>query len=319
MRIADFLRGNRTYTLMLLFILLVNLFFVPAETETPESSMTLSVSALAIVGLAGFIILLLGVPLFLYFVILTLAKKEPFPKLNRHILPRWGVLDVIKAAVVTVFFAYLVSMIGQLCIPAGVFPVNKSMRLIFNVTLVDLIGISACLYFVRKKYKHGFSSLGMVKKGLLKSIGYGVLGYLAFFPVLVGSALVIFYVFRAVEYAPSPQPAFEFLLTLPFDGYLVYLFLFVGIFGPIAEEILFRGFFYSAIRKRFGVLSGLVLSALVFAALHMNVGAFFPILLLGLFLGYIYEKTGSLASSITVHIAHNSLILGMVGAARYIA
>lgn len=93
---------------------------------------------------------------------------------------------------------------------------------------------------------------------------------------------------------------------------LLFLTIFVSVFGPLVEEMFFRGFMYSAIKKRMGVLAAAFLSAAVFSLLHANIVGFLPIMALGVLLAYLYETTGSLVASMTVHILHNSAIICFV-------
>jgi membrane protease YdiL (CAAX protease family) len=58
----------------------------------------------------------------------------------------------------------------------------------------------------------------------------------------------------------------------------------------------------------------------VFAALHSNVVGFLPIMVIGITLTYLYERTGTLVSSITLHIIHNLnmvFLVFMVKQARF--
>ncbi|MBU1006915.1 MAG: CPBP family intramembrane metalloprotease, partial [Candidatus Omnitrophica bacterium] len=52
--------------------------------------------------------------------------------------------------------------------------------------------------------------------------------------------------------------------------------------------------------------------AVVFSLLHANIAGFLPIMALGVLLAYLYEATGSLVASMTVHVIHNSVIIGFV-------
>jgi hypothetical protein len=90
---------------------------------------------------------------------------------------------------------------------------------------------------------------------------------------------------------------------------IMYMCVFVSFLGPIMEEIFFRGFIYGALKTKIGIFGGILTSAVFFAYVHANLASFMPILCLGLLLAYIYEKTGSLVSSITAHMIHNSIML----------
>ena len=56
----------------------------------------------------------------------------------------------------------------------------------------------------------------------------------------------------------------------------------------------------------------LTVTAGLFAALHAHIVGFFPIMVLGMLLAYIYEKTGTLVSSVTVHMIHNLSMVFLV-------
>jgi membrane protease YdiL (CAAX protease family) len=73
---------------------------------------------------------------------------------------------------------------------------------------------------------------------------------------------------------------------------------------PIGEEVFFRGFIFSTLR-RWGWAWAVTLSSLLFAAVHLQVVHFLPILLLGVVLAVLYQRTGSLVASIAVHGVNN--------------
>ncbi|MFN6164391.1 MAG: type II CAAX prenyl endopeptidase Rce1 family protein [Planctomycetota bacterium] len=82
----------------------------------------------------------------------------------------------------------------------------------------------------------------------------------------------------------------------------------------IAEEFFFRGFVLSAFRHRLSTLRAIAASALLFALFHvingsvLSIERFFPTLLLGLVLGWIAVRTGSLWPGILTHAIHNGLL-----------
>ncbi len=82
----------------------------------------------------------------------------------------------------------------------------------------------------------------------------------------------------------------------------------------IAEEFFFRGFALSAFRHRLSTVRAILASALLFALFHVIQGSvlsierFFPTLLLGMVLGWIAVRTGSLWPGILTHAIHNGLL-----------
>jgi membrane protease YdiL (CAAX protease family) len=84
-------------------------------------------------------------------------------------------------------------------------------------------------------------------------------------------------------------------------------FLFVAVFAPFYEEILFRGVFLSACQKNMSLMLANVLQASVFALAHQSV-VYFPFYLaFGLVAGHYTRKTGSLVTSTSMHMMYNAM------------
>lgn len=92
------------------------------------------------------------------------------------------------------------------------------------------------------------------------------------------------------------------VLEVPF---LIMLFI-IGIFGPFSEELVFRGIIYQGYRKTGTILCSMVLSALLFALMHMNFNQAAYAFVIGLILVMLVEATGSLWSSVIFHMVFNS-------------
>lgn len=97
---------------------------------------------------------------------------------------------------------------------------------------------------------------------------------------------------------------FEGIMSSPW-GYLS-----VGILGPVAEEMVFRG----AILRRLAELTGnrwqwlaIVVSALLFGIAHGNVAQGINAFLIGLLLGWLYLRTRSVVPGIAFHWMNNTV------------
>jgi membrane protease YdiL (CAAX protease family) len=77
--------------------------------------------------------------------------------------------------------------------------------------------------------------------------------------------------------------------------------------APVAEEILFRGILYPAIKQAGFPRLALWGTTLLFAAVHMNVVTFVPLAVLALVLTALYERTNNLLAPITAHALFNAL------------
>lgn len=74
---------------------------------------------------------------------------------------------------------------------------------------------------------------------------------------------------------------------------------------PIAEELLYRGVVYKRLRNFFGASAAVVLSAVIFGLMHVNLVQFLYAGIMGLLLAYLFETTGRLYIPILGHIAAN--------------
>jgi membrane protease YdiL (CAAX protease family) len=77
--------------------------------------------------------------------------------------------------------------------------------------------------------------------------------------------------------------------------------------APIAEEILFRGILYPAIKQAGYPQLALWGTVLLFAFVHMNAATFVPLAVLALFLTALYERTDNLIGPIVAHALFNAL------------
>lgn len=114
---------------------------------------------------------------------------------------------------------------------------------------------------------------------------------------------------RLVEVLQMEMPEqmmkmFEEVMKKPI-GYVV-----IGILAPFAEEVVFRG---AILRKLLGMMDekrhwvAIVLSALVFGLVHLNVPQGIHAFLIGLLLGWMYYRTRSILPGILFHWVNNSV------------
>jgi membrane protease YdiL (CAAX protease family) len=84
----------------------------------------------------------------------------------------------------------------------------------------------------------------------------------------------------------------------------------VGIMAPLAEEVVFRG---AILRRLLSVLGGekhwvaILISALLFGAIHANLAQFVNAALSGLLLGWMYYRTDSIIPGVVLHWVNNTV------------
>lgn len=110
------------------------------------------------------------------------------------------------------------------------------------------------------------------------------------------------------------QIAVRFLkMTFEHPTFLILSIITIVFLAPILEELLFRGFLQSYLRQYFGCKWAIFITALCFSLFHYssgqgiaNISIIGSLFVLALFLGFAYEKQGTLATSMILHALFNA-------------
>ena len=100
---------------------------------------------------------------------------------------------------------------------------------------------------------------------------------------------------------------------LPLDnfGWYILNLLVLALLPAICEELIFRGVVLKGLRRNFSDITAVLLSALMFCLMHGNLQQFAYTFLLGVVLGWIATRTGSIFSSMIVHFVNNFIVITM--------
>ena len=97
---------------------------------------------------------------------------------------------------------------------------------------------------------------------------------------------------------------------------LIYLLL-LAVIAPVAEELLFRGYLYPALREKMSKYAAVGISAMLFALLHMNPMALIPITIIGVVLAVLYEMTRSIIPCVVCQAMNNLLVFCVLMLVQY--
>ncbi|MFN2543786.1 MAG: lysostaphin resistance A-like protein [Actinomycetota bacterium] len=149
-----------------------------------------------------------------------------------------------------------------------------------------------------------------------REIGVGVLGGVGLYlgGVFVVGAIVVSILHQASHHVVhSPRQIPNHLSA----GQLVLAGITVLIAAPIAEELLFRGFLFRALRAKHRFVFAGIVSALCFGAVHYSGGAWQNALLLpivmtfvGFGLAWLYERRGNIVANMAAHATFN--VIGFI-------
>ena len=207
---------------------------------------------------------------------------------------KWGIWQPALGLMVLVPSAVLVASLALL-IPLAVAAVISATVLgVLQVVLVWLLGIRvwppplALLGFTRPRTSRFVTTL-LVVGALICSLGFA--------QVYTMAVLALGWDFLMPPELPDG-------LLLP-GGWVAFSAMALAVWTPVAEEVFFRGFILRGLINRWGFAPALVVSAVVFSALHLAPALLLPVFVTGLLLGFLYQRTGSLWPCIAVHAAQN--------------
>jgi len=167
---------------------------------------------------------------------------------------------------------------------------------IFTFSLCILVFHRITLKFTEKKMKLNF-----------RTTNFQV--YVIVFPLMLGGMLISEYF---VDLVPTTGEFFgkwwnsvNYVLEKMLDN-PIYMILLTCIFAPILEEILFRGILQKGlINKGISPIKAIFLSSFVFGIIHANPWQFVSAFILGLVLGWVYQKTETLLLPMLLHGFNN--------------
>lgn len=103
------------------------------------------------------------------------------------------------------------------------------------------------------------------------------------------------------------QQAVEALRLVKDPLIRVLLIFYACLLAPFAEEIIFRGYIYAAVKRYTGPLFSMVVVGLLFSVVHLNIPAAIPLWAFAIILTLAYELSGSLWVPIGIHALFNTL------------
>jgi membrane protease YdiL (CAAX protease family) len=102
----------------------------------------------------------------------------------------------------------------------------------------------------------------------------------------------------------------KFMLAKQTISELITNIIFISLFAGVGEELFFRGVLQRLFIKAFkNPWLGIIVSAFLFSALHIQFFGFIPRFLLGILLGAMYWYSGSLLTAIVAHFAYDAFFI----------
>jgi membrane protease YdiL (CAAX protease family) len=161
-----------------------------------------------------------------------------------------------------------------------------------------LLGMAAYRFFFSRSKPH-------LTPAVLRALNSGVATFLIALPVITAVSLLWQGLLYLCHITPENQEAIDLLRDTD-SPTLRFLLLVVAIMlAPITEELIFRAGIFRYVRTRLPRWAALLLPAVLFAALHANLGSFVPLVALAVVFSLAFERTGNIGTTIVAHALFN--------------
>jgi uncharacterized protein len=179
-----------------------------------------------------------------------------------------------------------------------------------------LLGCSVYLLVIGGVYLYAARRTGWAALGLRQA---SLLDYLLVLPLyIIGTVLLItinLLIFQLTGTTENPQvdaiSGGNELTTTQ----LLFLFVLISGLAPFAEELFFRGMIYPLLRRRLPAAAAITINAALFAVVHFIPPLLPGLFIIGLFLAYLRERSGSIWPCVLYHFIQNSIALLAINAA----
>lgn len=208
----------------------------------------------------------------------------------------------IKQSVILLLIAFLIQILGGVigAIVKGKEFQNSS-ELILCISFISEIII---IFIGLKKAKTPLKKIFESPKTNIKDILFLMVLVVGTWFVMAG--LTIIYINHSQAARETQEKLSSILLGSSKEWFSI---LSVVIIAPILEEIVFRGIILQGFLKNYSITKAIIITAVLFGLFHGNIVQTPLVILLGIVLGVIYIKTGSLFMCIAGHALNNFIAL----------
>ncbi len=196
-----------------------------------------------------------------------------------------------------------------------------------EITTIAVIIFFAGIYFTRR-----LQGFGLNIKTVVKDFLAAFVNLLTVWPLIMAAIRLTAYFGELIwgrEYQIQQHEQLKLITENPQLLSRILIIVTAVIIVPLLEEMLFRGLFQTAIRSYFeafrsllvpqetpdeertidrnGAWPAIVISSVLFTMTHANTGHWPTLFVLGVCMGYAYEKSGSLFRPIFIHSFFNTI------------
>ena len=184
--------------------------------------------------------------------------------------------------------------------------------LLLAVIPLQAANIASCLIPARiYEPDKSLAELLDLKKPSLSQYGMIIGGTVCIYLAAAAITGLTIYIMRKIGIQPQEQAIIEMFRKGSPDQ-IAILIPSAVLLAPLGEELCFRYVFFKNLEFHCGFRTAALLTALIFAAVHMNMQVAPALILLSLWLSELYRRTGTLTASILAHSTFNSLTVILI-------
>lgn len=227
--------------------------------------------------------------------------------MRKYFQAPWGISELLKALITSITLVAIWQLLEFYLGFKDIFEKSQFKTLITLATFaVQWIIFFLPLLLIGsgwKKFK--WESFALKRYGILKTVILLLKGFVFYIGITILITIVILYFNVKIPGYQVQSSIFKYFEN---DTYsIVITGLLVVIIGPFLEELFFRGFILRTISDRAGIVWGSIISAALFAILHMPWQSIIPIFILGLIINSLVIKSKSLWPALGFHVLNNAI------------
>ena len=233
---------------------------------------------------------------------------------HREPADRWpaffAVLGFVLALTAALVLAIFVSTIASLV--TGAADADDPGVTLAATLLQDAAFVLSALWLARQVSRPRARDFGLRPAPLRRAVGWTL--------TLGAGYYVVSAAYSALLKPDAGQQTLDALGVGEGLGFLIASAVVVVILAPFAEEFLFRGFMYRALRNRLKPIGAAAAIGAIFGSIHYSGPETLEIIPLLALLGFVfcvlYERTGSLYPAIALHAVNNALAFAVTADER---
>jgi membrane protease YdiL (CAAX protease family) len=190
---------------------------------------------------------------------------------------------------------------------------------IYTIGAIVITGV--VLFLARTYFARRLKGFGLNVRTIVRDFAAAFVNLLTVWPLVMAAMIATVFLVELVsrqEYQMERHQELNLIIEYPQLPLRILIVFVAAIVAPVLEELMFRGLFQTAIRSLFELKSGpwpipsgqiwlaIIISSMFFALMHANPGHWPALFVLGVGMGYAYEKSGSLLQPMFIHAFFNA-------------